>query len=85
MNIERVVWLREIVDKLARKHHVLPEEVEQALSSKPRFYLVQRGERAAGLYTLLYSVIAVGDWIVPFLLWGAVLLRDYLRGSGATP
>jgi hypothetical protein len=42
-------------------------------------------QRAAGLYTLLYSVIAVGDWIVPFLLWGAVLLRDYLRGSGATP
>jgi uncharacterized DUF497 family protein len=46
MKIERVVWLKEIVDKLARKHHVLPEEVEQALSSKPRFYLVQRGERA---------------------------------------
>jgi hypothetical protein len=42
-------------------------------------------QRAAGLYTLLYSVIAVGDWIVPFLLWGVVLLRDYLRGSGATP
>jgi hypothetical protein len=42
-------------------------------------------QRAAGLYTLLYSVIAVGDWIVPFLLWGAVLLRDYFRGSGATP
>ncbi len=42
-------------------------------------------QRAAGLYTLLYSVIAVGDWIVPFLLWGLVLLRDYLRGSGATP
>jgi hypothetical protein len=46
MKIERVVWLKEIIDKLARKHHVLPEEVEQALSSKPRFYLVQRGERA---------------------------------------
>jgi hypothetical protein len=42
-------------------------------------------QRAAGLMALLYSVIAVGDWIVPFLLWGAVLLRDYLRGSGATP
>jgi hypothetical protein len=42
-------------------------------------------QRAAGLYTLLYSVIAVGDWIVPFLLWGLVLLHDYLRGSGATP
>jgi quinol-cytochrome oxidoreductase complex cytochrome b subunit len=42
-------------------------------------------QRAAGLMALLYSVIAVGDWIVPFLLWGVVLLRDYLRGSGATP
>ncbi len=42
-------------------------------------------QRAGGLMALLYSVIAVGDWIVPFLLWGLVLLRDYSKGSGAIP
>ncbi|MCL6642984.1 MAG: hypothetical protein K6T71_06660 [Candidatus Bipolaricaulota bacterium] len=42
-------------------------------------------KRAGGLMTLLYSVIAVGDWIVTFLIWGLVLLRDYFKGSGATP
>ncbi len=46
MKIEGILWLKEIVDKLVRKHHVLAEEVEQVLSSKPRFYFIQRGERA---------------------------------------
>ena len=42
-------------------------------------------QRAGGLMALLYSAIAVGDWIVPFLIWGLVLLRNYVRGSGAIP
>lgn len=42
-------------------------------------------QRAGGLMTLLYSVIAVGDWIVPVVLWGAVLLAYRFRGSGASP
>lgn len=43
---------------------------------------VARGQ-GGGLPTLLYSIIALGDWIVPFLLWGAVLLS--YRLSGAIP
>jgi hypothetical protein len=30
MRIRGIVWLREIVDKLAVKHHVEPHEVEEA-------------------------------------------------------
>lgn len=41
------------------------------------------GGQGGGLMTLLYSVIAVGDWVVPVVLWGAALL--YYRGSGAAP
>jgi len=42
-------------------------------------------KRAGGPMTLLYSVIAIGDWIVPVVLWGIILLGYRLRGSGATP
>ncbi len=45
MKIEGVLWLKEIVDKLAGKHRVKTEEVEQVLNSKPKFYFVQKGER----------------------------------------
>lgn len=35
MNIEGIVWLRNIVDKLAFKHHVEIYEVEELLDNKP--------------------------------------------------
>ncbi len=45
---------------------------------------LERGQ-GGGLMTLLYSVIAVGDWIVPVALWGAVLLYYRFWGSEAIP
>ena len=45
MKIEGVIWLRSIVDKLAFKHHVEPDEVEEVLGSKPKFRLVEKGKR----------------------------------------
>ena len=46
MKIEGIVWLRSIVDKLAVKHHVEIEEVEEVLSGQPKFRFVEKGERA---------------------------------------
>lgn len=45
MRIKGVIWLREIVDKLALKHHVETYEVEQVLNGKPKFRFVEKGER----------------------------------------
>lgn len=42
-------------------------------------------KRAGGLMTLLYSVIAVGDWVMPVVLWGAVLIYYRFWGSGTAP
>jgi hypothetical protein len=36
MKIEGILWLREIVDKLADKHRVETFEVEEALGNKPK-------------------------------------------------
>ena len=43
MRIIDIIWRPEIVDKLAWKHGVSAEEVDQVLFSKPLFRKVQKG------------------------------------------
>lgn len=45
MRIEGIIWLSTIVQKLARKHKVEIEEVEEVLANSARFRFVQRGDR----------------------------------------
>jgi hypothetical protein len=45
MKIRGMIWLREIVDKLAFKHHVTPDEVEEVLKGKAQFRFIEKGER----------------------------------------
>ena len=45
MKIEGIIWLRDIVDKLAFKHHVETDEVEEVLGGKPKFRFIEKGER----------------------------------------
>lgn len=45
MKIRGIVWLREIVDKLAVKHRVEPHEVEEVLGGTVQFRFVEIGER----------------------------------------
>lgn len=43
MYIADIIWLPDVVDKLAWKHAVSPEEVDQVLFSGPHFRKVQKG------------------------------------------
>jgi uncharacterized protein len=45
MRIRGIVWLREIVDKLAVKHHVEPYEVEEVLANTNQFRFLEKGKR----------------------------------------
>ena len=45
MKIDGLIWLRDIVDKLAWKHQVVPEEVEEALNNRPKIRFTEKGER----------------------------------------
>jgi len=45
VNIEGIIWLRNIVDKLAFKHHVEIYEVEEMLNNRPKIRFVEKGER----------------------------------------
>lgn len=43
MHIVDIIWRPEVVDKLAWKHGVTAEEVDQVLFSRPLFRKVQKG------------------------------------------
>lgn len=45
MRIEGIIWLEDIVDKLAVKHQVEPYEVEEVFDGRPKFRFVEKGER----------------------------------------
>ena len=45
MKINGIIWLRDVVDKIAYKHKVETYEVEETLSDKPKFRFVEKGER----------------------------------------
>jgi uncharacterized DUF497 family protein len=45
MRISEIIWLDEVVDKLAEKHGVEPDEVEEVLNANSRFFFVEKGRR----------------------------------------
>ena len=46
MYIDDFIWLPHIIEKLAVKHQVEPEEVEELFFNKPRFRFVEKGHIA---------------------------------------
>jgi uncharacterized DUF497 family protein len=45
MGIGGIIWLRDVVDKLASKHHVETYEIEEVLNGKPKIRFVEKGDR----------------------------------------
>jgi uncharacterized protein len=43
MVITGIIWLERIVEKLAKKHHVTKQEVEQVLANKPEYRFLEQG------------------------------------------
>lgn len=44
MRISGIIWLQKIVDKLARKHHVSQDEVEEIFLHAPQYRFIERGK-----------------------------------------
>ena len=43
MRIVDIIWLPHVIDKLATKHRVTPEEVDEILFGRPLYRKVQKG------------------------------------------
>ena len=68
MRIVDVLWLPDIVDKLASKHDVELSEVEQVLARQPRFRRLQRGKvRGEDLYAAIGQTES-GRYLIVFFI-----------------
>lgn len=43
MKISGIIWLQEIVEKLAKKHHITQDEVEQVFVNNPQYRFLEQG------------------------------------------
>lgn len=69
MQIVDVIWLPEIIDKLAWKHHVEPEEVDQVLFSQPLFRKVQKGHIPGEDVYIALNQTDSGRYLVVFFVY----------------
>lgn len=44
MKITGIIWLQKIVDKLAKKHHLTQDEVEEVFINNPQYRFIERGK-----------------------------------------
>lgn len=66
MRIEEVVWLPAVVDKLAQKHDVSVEEVEDILHGVNRTFRAERGYTAGEDLYAAYGQTSAGRYLVVF-------------------
>ena len=69
MKIDGIVWLREIVDKLAWKHAVDPDEVEEVLDNQPKIRFAQRGEQKGEDVYLALGQTYSGRYLAVFFIY----------------
>ncbi len=68
MRIIGLIWLENVVEKLAVKHAVLPEEVEEVFERKPKIKKMQKGHfRGEDVYRALGQTEA-GRYLVVFFI-----------------
>jgi len=68
MNIIGLIWLENIVEKLAVKHHVTQDEVEEVFERKPKIMRMQTGHfRGEDVYRALGQT-AAGRYLVVFFI-----------------
>jgi hypothetical protein len=68
LRIAGFIWLEQIVEKLARKHGVTPEEVESMFAQRPRHRFVERGHvRGENLYSAMGQT-EDGRYLIAFFI-----------------
>ena len=68
LQIDRIVWLSQFVEKLASKHNVTTMEVEEIFANRPRFRFVARGNRSGeDVYSVMGRTDA-GRYLIGFFI-----------------
>ena len=68
MYIDDFIWLSDIVEKLAVKHDVTPDEAEEVFFNRPRYRFVESGHRQGeDVYSASGSTDA-GRYLIVFFI-----------------
>lgn len=68
MKITGIIWLEDIVEKLATKHSVDEDEVREVLSSWPEFRLMEKGHRPGENVYAAFGQMDAGRYLVIFFV-----------------
>jgi len=68
MRLYEVIWKEAFVDKLERKHRVMPEEVEDVLFSRPHIRRAEKGHVQGEDLYVAYGQTAAGRYLVVFFI-----------------
>ena len=69
MNVDGIIWLESIVEKLAVKHGVETYEVEEALDNRPKIRFVQKGDRAGEDVYMALSRTDAGRYLAVLFIY----------------
>jgi len=68
LRITGIIWIRNVVDKLLRKHNVTTDEVEEVFRNRPHYRLIEAGNiEGEDLYAALGQTESGRYLIVYFL------------------
>jgi hypothetical protein len=69
MKITGIIWMRNVVDKLAWKHNVITDEVEVVFNHSPRYRFIETGDvNGENLYVALGRTDA-GRYLIVYFIY----------------
>lgn len=69
MYIDDFVWLPDIIEKLAVKHRVLQDEVEEVFFNRPRFRFIELGYRTREDVYAAFGQTDAGRYLVVYFIY----------------
>ncbi len=69
MKITGIIWLEEILEKVARKHGVQPQEVRDVLANSPHFRFIEKGHRSGENVYAAFGQTDAGRYLIVFFVY----------------
>ena len=85
MNINKIIWLDEIIEKLETKHNVRQEEITGLFNNKTNFRFVEKGHRPGENVYAAMGQTDAGRYLIVFFIHKADGSALILTGCTMTP
>jgi uncharacterized protein len=77
LKIKGIIWIDEIIDKLAIKHNVTQNEVLEVLISQPYFRFIEKGHRPGENVYAALGQPEDGRYLIVFFIYKIRWTRNY--------